>query len=658
MRRKSTEIPRPEVLARLLGVLGLVTAPLLPHLPPWLIAVCFAFGAWCYLITRRSLGAPPLWLRILLSTSLLLAVHTHYGTLLGRDAGAALLIAMLALKLLEIKAARDVYVTVFLGYFLIIIGFLFTQSLWTAAYMLVVVMLLTAVLNDLNRIRITAVTENLRLAAGLVLRALPLALVVFVLFPRISGPLWGLPKDAYAGMIGLDDQMAPGQISDLIQSDAVAFRASFDGPVPPARQRYWRGPILWETDGMRWQAGHLWSALLSSEPPPLVASGDAVRYTVTLEPHNRRWLYTLDLVAAAPPETRVAPDFLVLRAAPLRERLRYTATSYPDGVASRLNGLERQRALQLPAGGNLRARALALDWRQRFHDPAAIVQQALSMFRSEPFVYTLHPPLIDKEFVDRFLFTIRKGFCEHYAASFTFLMRAAGIPARVVTGYQGGELNPIGDYLVVRQRDAHAWSEVWLNGRGWTRVDPTAAVAPERIEHSIDNSLQPFGDAVRFQVPQLAWLAALWRETRFGWDALNNKWNQWVLSYGTERQANLLGWLKFGGLSWQSMAILLLTAVGAVVVGIVVLALKQERQTDDAIVRSYQNFCRKLARRGLRRWSYEGPGDFAERVAAQRPDLAGQVRDISKLYTRLRYGAYRAPVALHMLRRAVRRFRP
>jgi transglutaminase-like putative cysteine protease len=649
---------RPEVLIRMLAVLGLVVAPQLPRLPPWLVVVSLAFAAWCYFITRRSLKLPSLWLRILLSILLLMAVYAHYGTLLGRDVGAALLIAMLALKLMEIREARDIYVTVFLGYFLIIIGFLFSQSLWMAGYMLVVVTLLTSVLIDLNRTRLTAIGSNLRLAATLLLRALPLALVVFILFPRISGPLWGMPKDAYNGMIGLDEEMAPGLISDLIQSDAVAFRAGFDGPIPPPRQRYWRGPILWQTDGMAWRTGHPWSPVLRSDPPPLVASGDAVTYTVTLEPHNRRWLYALDLVGTAPPDTKIAPDFLLLRAAPLRERLRYTVTSYPDGVASRLSGLERQRALQLPARGDPQARALAQEWHRRYHDPATIVQQALQMFHNQPFIYTLHPPAIVGDFVDRFLFTTRKGFCEHYAASFTFLMRAAGIPARVVTGYQGGELNPIGNYLIVRQRDAHAWSEVWLDGHGWTRVDPTAAVAPERIDLSIDNRQQDIGDAVRFELPQAAWLAALWRETHFAWDALNNKWNQWVLSYGVERQADLLGWLSLGGLSWQNMAILLLAVVGAMLVGMVIFMLKRERQAEDAIVRTYQAFCRKLARRGLSRRSYEGPVDFARRVAAQRPDLAGQVHGIIKLYTALRYGAYQTPAALDMLRRAVRHFRP
>jgi len=649
---------RPEVLNRLLLVLGAVTAPLLPQLPPWLIAVAVAFGGWCYLITRQQLKAPPLWLRTMLSALLLLAVNAHYGTLLGRNAGAALLIAMLALKLMEIKTARDIYIVVFLGYFLIIIGFLFTQSPGMAVYMLGAVILLTAVLSDLNRIQPTAVAVNLRLAGALLLRALPLALLMFVLFPRIAGPLWGLPKDAYGAMSGLGDTMAPGQISRLSQSDAVAFRASFDGPIPPPSQRYWRGPILWETDGEGWQTGRLWEELASTQPPPFTRTGQAVTYTVTLEPHNRRWLYALDLIDGAPPAAKIAPDFLLLNGTPLRERRRYTVTSYPDGVASRLTPFERRRALQLPTVGNPRARALARGWRARYRYPAEVVQQALRMYREEPFVYTLQPPTIDRDFVDTFLFKTRKGFCEHYAASFSFLMRAAGIPARVVTGYQGGELNTVGNYLIVRQRDAHAWAEVWLDGVGWTRVDPTAAVAPERIELSIDNGLQPLGEAVRFKVPQAAWLRNLWQETLYGLDALNNKWNQWVLSYGPDRQAQLLGWLRLGGLSWQAGAVLLLAAAGGLALWIVVQLLKRERRPSDLSILAYQGFCRKLARRGLPRLAHEGPSAFAARVSARRPELAGQVHAITKLYVALRYSPHHTLAAIERLRRAVQRFQP
>jgi len=659
MKRQQVHRPfRKEVLTRLLPVLAVVLAPQLPRLPLWLIAVSAAFGGWCYLIARQRLRVPGMWLRILLSALLLMAVHAHYGTLLGRDAGAALLTAMLSLKLMEIKEPRDIYIVVFLGYFLIIIGFLFTQSPWMAAYMLIAVILLTAVLNDLNRTKVSSIAANLHLAGAMLLRALPLALVLFVLFPRITGPLWGLPNDAYGSMSGLGDEMAPGQISRLSQSDAVAFRVTFDGFMPPPQQRYWRGPVLWETDGNGWRTGRLWDNLSGKEQPSLARSGAAVTYTVTLEPHNQRWLYALDLIDAAPAAAKITPDFLLLSPAPLRDRLRYTVRSYPGGIASSLNALERQRALQLPAAGNTRARTLAQSWRDRYQNGAAVVQQALTMFRSEPFVYTLHPPRTGQDFVDTFLFETRKGFCEHYAASFTFLMRAAGIPARVVTGYQGGELNPIGNYLVVRQRDAHAWAEVWLEDRGWTRVDPTAAVAPERIELGIDSSLQPIGAAVRFDMPQTAWLGALWRETLYGLDALNNTWNQWVLSYGPERQAELLGWLSLGGLAWQGTALLLLAVLGTLLVWAAVQTLKRKDRPRDRAALAYQGFCHKLARCGLPRLAHEGPTAFAARVAARRPDLAGQAQAIAKLYTALRYSPRCPPAALVQLLRSVRRFHP
>jgi transglutaminase-like putative cysteine protease len=659
MSRPAVVLPyRSQVLTRLLLVLVIVIAPLLLRLPPWLIAVSASFGAWCYFITDHRLKPPAPWLRSLLAVLLLAAVHAHYGTLLGREAGAALLIAMLSLKLMEVKEVRDIYIVVFLGYFLIIIGFLFTQSPGMAAYMLVAVMLLTAVLNDLNRSQFTTPAANLRLAGALLLRALPLALLLFVLFPRISGPLWGLPKDAYSGMSGLDDEMTPGEISQLSQSDNIAFRASFDGPIPPPSQRYWRGPVLWETDGKGWRSGGLREESSGRDAPPFIKSGTAVDYTVTLEPHNRRWLYALDLVDSAPPSAKITSDFLMLNAAPVRERLRYSVSSYPEGIASQLSRFERQRALQLPAYGDPRARALARSWRFRYRDDAAIVQQALAMFRAEPFVYTLHPPLIGENFVDTFLFETRKGFCEHYAASFSFLMRAAGIPARVVTGYQGGEFNPLGNYLIVRQRDAHAWAEVWLDGRGWTRVDPTAAVAPERVEHSIDNGFQAQGEAVRFDLTQAAWLGALWREAGYGLDALNNKWNQWVLSYGPERQEELLGWLRLGKLHWQTVAALLLVAAGGIVMWIVLHLFKWERRGKDLAALAYHGFCRKLARRGLPRLAYEAPGTFAARISKRRPDLAAQTQTITTLYVALRYSPHQPPLALAHLQRAVRRFQP
>lgn len=647
-----------DALTRLLVVLALVVLPHALHLPAWLGVLVAALGAWRYAAARRGLRLPPTWLRLLLTVATLIAIHGRYGTLLGRDAGAALLVAMLGLKLLELREPRDVYVAVFLGYFLVVVQFLYTQAPYMVLYLLGVVALLTALLVDLNRQGGAPLRDTLRLAGVMLGWALPLALVLFVLFPRISGPLWGLPNDAYSGMSGLSNEMAPGRISELSLSDAVAFRVAFDGPVPPPAQRYWRGPVFALTDGEHWRAAPASEQAAHAAPPPYSRLGAPLAYTVTLEAHNRDWLFALELPATVPAFARIGDDFELRSTAPVRERLRYRMASYPDYRTAAPGDAERRRALQLPAAGNPRARALAAEWRARLGEPAAIVEAALALYRNEPFVYTLRPPRIDEDFVDGFLFGTRRGFCEHYAASFAFLMRAAGVPARVVTGYQGGELNPVGNYLVVRQRDAHAWTEVWLGDRGWVRVDPTAAVAPERIERGIDLALQDEAGAVRFAPRQADWLAQLWRGSRDTWDAFNNRWNQWVLAYGPERQRALLSGLGFGGVSWQGVAAVLMTAAGALLGFVVMLGLKAQRRATDVAARCYQAFCDKLARRGLARAAHEGPADYARRIGRARPELAHEVERISALYIALRYRTQAPERGLARLRREVRAFRP
>jgi len=644
---------RPDTLSRLLAVLALVVLPHMLHLPLWLSALITALGAWRYAAAHHRLRLPAGGVRILLTVLVLAAIHGQYGTLLGRDAGDALLIAMLGLKLLELRENRDVYVAVFLGYFLVVVQFLYTQAPFVAVYMLAIVVLLTAVLIDLNRQRAAPPRETLRLAGGMVLYALPLMLVAFVLFPRISGPLWGLPNDAYSGLSGLSNEMAPGEISHLSLSDAVAFRVAFEGAMPTPQQRYWRGPVFMQTDGGRWRGGD--EAVTA--PPSFTPLGPPLTYSVTLEPHNRPWLFALDLPAAVPPGARVSPAFQLEATQTVRERRRYRLTSYPDYRTTGMSERERRRALQLPAGGNPRARARAAEWRAQARSPDDIVQAALRMFRGENFVYTLSPPRIGDDFVDGFLFDTRKGFCEHYAGSFAFLMRAAGVPARVVTGYQGGEYNELGRYLIVRQRDAHAWAEVWLAGRGWVRVDPTAAVAPERIERGIDPALQREGTAVRF-TSQGEWLSALWRGGRHAWDAFNNRWNQWVLAYGPERQTDLLSWLSVGGLAWQSVAAGVLGIAGGLIVLLVMLGLKTRGRTIDRVHAAYQDYCVRLARRGLARAADEGPADYARRARRARPDLAGQIDAISDLYIALRYGKEPLQEELAALRRSVRAFHP
>ncbi len=642
-----------------------LTVALLPHtthLPLIVILFFAAFAAWRWFAAHRGWPLPGMPARTLLTAVALSGVFLSFGTVFGRDAGAALLVIMLGLKLLEVRRHRDAVIVVFLGYFLTVTMVLFSQELVTFTILAVALVLLTATLIELNHpapvatAGATALRPLIRHSGILLAQALPLMLIMFVLFPRLPAPLWNLPDDAWSGMTGLSDSMSPGSISALGQSDRVAFRVSFEGMPPAQEQLYWRGPVFWHTDGREWSPdGRDESIPLALEAPAFMPAGPSIAYTVTLEPHDRRWLFALEMPATAPEGSRHSADLLLLANRPVRQLTRYRVESHTGYRALRMTASERARALQLPAA-NPRARALGDQWRREGGGGEAIVQRALDHFGNEPFHYTLNPPLLPgRDPVDDFLFGTRHGFCEHYAAAFTVLMRAAGIPARVVTGYQGGELNPIGDYLIVRQRDAHAWAEIWLDGRGWVRIDPTAAVAPQRIERGSGESLLDERSAMRGGLER-GMLGQLWRQASFGWDTLNNRWNLWVLAYGPDNQLALLS--NLGLRSWLGMTLAMLAAV-AVLLLLIAFALLFRRSNDgDPAARLYERFCAKLARRGIRRAPAEGPVEFAIRARGQRPDLAAAIDSINRRYVAIRYGGIGTLQQLRRLRREIALFRP
>ena len=513
MTRMQHDLSERNIIALLLAAL-VVAAPLSLHLALWISLVFVLCCAWRTLATLRAWRLPGTVLRLALLILGLAGVLMEHGTVLGRDAGVALLMLMMSFKLLEMNTLRDAHVVIVLDYFLLLTHFLFSQSMFAAAYMVLGVVAVTAVLNKLNyETEPQRIGWYLRNAASVALQALPLMAIMFIMFPRFAGPIWTVPTDSSSGTTGLSQDMAPGRISNLAQSDAVAFRVSFDDAIPAPEYRYWRGPVLWYTDGERWSAARKESTrrLHQSAEVHYTGQDEPVTYNVTLEPHNQRSLFALDLPASRPKFAHMTSDYQLLTRKRVTQRLHYPMSSHIHYDTGRLSTVQRQRALQLPEG-NPRTRALARQWRARYNDDQRIVEQALRFFRERPFVYTLQPPpLSGGAQSDQFLFDTRRGFCEHYAASFTWLMRAAGIPTRVVTGYQGGEYNDMGDYFIVRQRDAHAWAEVWLKGQGWVRVDPTAAVAPQRIEMGIANSTQTDGEAIRFSAAKHHVLSRAWQ---------------------------------------------------------------------------------------------------------------------------------------------------
>lgn len=650
MTRKSRNPLLPlSTLVALLATLAMAAAPHMLRQPVWLTTLVVTCGVWRYLIARRGEQLPPAWLRTLLTIAAAVGIYGSYGGLLGRDPGSALLVAMTGLKLLEMRQRRDVNVLMYLGYFLIATQFLFDQSLPMIVYLALSSWAMTTLLIAAHQAHPTARPwQYIGRAGTMLLQALPVMLVLFVLFPRLSGPLWRLPDDAHGATTGLGDTMSPGTITQLSQSDAVAFRVEFDGATPAADQLYWRGPVLSAYDGRTWSRAA--AAVWQEEVAP---QGDQISYSVLLEPHNRRWLFALDAPLKAPPDARWGEGLSLEAANDVTERRRYSASSAMQyQLAADLRPAERARYLALPPAAHPKARALAMSWRDQGLSDVELLAAAARFFRSQPFVYTLMPPPLPGDSVDQFLFETRRGFCEHYAGALAALLRAAGVPTRIVTGYLGGEVNPLGDYMIVRQSDAHAWTEVWLDGAGWTRIDATGWIAPHRVERGLAGALPAYEP-----VPLLARSGGFLKALNLQWDAINNGWNRWVLGYGPALQQQVLSRVGLG--DWQRMATALAAALATVLSMVALVVLRDRRTPQDALSAEYARFCRKLARRGHTRMPSEGPDTYAHRVAQARPDLAKQVTEITALYIRLRYGppGDRQP-GRQELRRRVRAFSP
>lgn len=648
--------PRLATLSGLLVILILVVLPHLFHLAWWIIPTFFIMLLWRYLIFQQRGWSFSPTLQFSLALLVLLGIFLSYGTWFGRDAGIAFLVLLCGLKWLEMKSRRDAFLLVFLSYFLIITHFLYSQAIITVIYLGIVTWLITATLISLsdNNDKLLPI-QRLRLSATLLGQALPLMIVLFFLFPRLTGTLWSLPKDAYSGVTGLSDSISLGQVSKLSLSNDIAFRVKFHGKIPPLSSLYWRGPVLWWTNGRDWQSGVQYDNKLNNLD--LHPIGEAINYTVTLEPHNQRWLLALDLPAQAPPQGYLSMDYQVLANSLVHQRLIYQLSSYIHYRADILTPQQSHLGLSLPPGKHPRAQALAKQWLQQNPQPQAIVQRALQYFNQEAFVYTYTPPLLIADPIDEFLFKTRQGFCEHYAAAFTVLMRAAGIPARIVTGYLGGMVNPIGNYLIVRQRDAHAWSEIWLPNQGWVRVDPTAAIAPERIEAGIDSILPTQENLLGGFLTENSMVIQVWQNLRYRWDIINNTWNQGIVGYNSFRQQQLISQLGLENVGWRGMIILLLALTMTLLFLLAIwILLRPAMKINDPAQQIYQRFCRKLARRGLHRHLSEGPLTFATRVSTRRPDLAPAAHQIIALYLQTRYRSQLQTLA--QLRLAVQRFHP
>jgi len=656
-----------------------VQLPHLTHLPLWVGAL----GGSIVALRLLELHRPGSTLRARLLSPLALsglaalaaiAIRADYGYFIGRDPCVAFLSVLVAAKFAEVRRAGDATMLLCLAAFLLLTQYFYSQTILAALVTLPAVLALghaLAVLRD--PADPSPVGARLRLVAVLLAQGLPIAALLFLVFPRLPGPLWSLPEDSVATS-GLSDTMEPGSIAALSRSAEVAFRVEFDPAagggvggdeaIPPSRLRYWRGPVLDAFDGRRWSESGIANGSSEDAASGLASDtgdGERIDYIVMLQPHRQRWLFALERPSSLPrapersgadsrPLARVTADGRLIAEEPVTQVLRYRQSSVPGAT---LPSTERPHPVTLELGGNNpRSAALATRLRARAEDEWAYARSVLAHFNREPFRYTLTPQLLGDAPIDEFLFDTRAGFCEHYAAAFVTLMRAGGVPARVVTGYLGGEMN--GDYMIVRQSDAHAWAEAWVEG-AWRRFDPTGEVAPSRIETGLAAALP---DSVA--VPRLARTDSGWLKiVGLRWDAVNHAWQRFVVDFDDDSQAKLWRWLGLAEPALWQLAVAVLAGAGLWCLAVLGLPRRHGALTRAPVERAWARFGAALARRGIERAPSESPHEYVTRAASLLPRERARVERLGRTLVALRFARpdeETDPARLAGVRRELRAF--
>jgi transglutaminase-like putative cysteine protease len=661
------QIPRNALVWCIISLFAVV-APHAARLPVWVLGVYILAVVWRLQVHRGRWSFPGNTLKVALTVSSFIGIFSSYGTLIGLEPTVALLLTAFAFKLIELSQRKDAYVLLFLGYFVCLTEFLFSQDLLITVYSLFSVVLLTSALVALHQPgQHEFNARTLRVASVMLLQALPLMVVLFFLFPRI-GPLWTVPVTKHAGKTGMSDFMKPGDVASLSQSGDVAFRVKFEGDIPARSELYWRGLVFSKMEQGIWSSlGYYEVPLEEQRPGDVPTSGEALNYSIIMEPTRQNWLYSLRYARSRTPGVMQSADFRLFSPSPVEVEYMYRARSWTDAVIEpELSAWRRGTETRLPPAGNAETRQLARELRDSADSDEDFVDAVLTRFNREPYVYTLRPgALSGRDTIDQFMFRTRRGFCEHYASAFVFMMRAAGIPARVVAGYQGGETNPVNKTVIVHQFDAHAWAEVWLEGQGWVRADPTAAVAPQRIEMGLEQAVEAEGSFLASEPlsPVRYRNIPLLNQIRLRYDALTYRWQSWVVGFDSNRQMELLRGF-FGEISARSFITVFIGSWALVLIPVAIsLLYKRDTSPISPADKHYRIFCDRLAGLGLQRQCGEAPGAFARRAVGELPESSEELWQITSLYNELAYtdtpgGGQGADKLLDRFIQAVAGFKP
>ena len=641
---KDTAIPRLPLLW-LAAALLFTLPPMFGNLASW-VPFLFLFALLLkFWMEPRGYRLRSTVLKLILAAVTLGAIFLSYDTLKGIEPSVSLLAVLVSLKILEAHTAREFHVVVMMAWVLCLCAFLLSQDLAIALCLLVAFVLLIAALIQFHcGSSPGAFWLPLATTFKLLAQAAPVVVLLFLLFPRINTGFWLRIGDLHTARTGFSDRLSPGGIAALAKSTDIAFRAEFPGRrTGPPGPMYWRGLVMWQCEGMEWRAPYA-PTPISDSSRRYPASDKAIRQRITIPPHGARWMFALDRPFEIPSGAKLARGNYLYSVQPIRKTRRYEVLSSTEPIEKELDAYERRTALQLPASITPAVRELAASFAARNSEPRAIVNSALQFFRTQGFRYSLSPGEYNKDDLDEFLFHRRTGFCEHYAASFATLMRLAGIPARVVLGYLGGEYNDLGGFFLVRQADTHAWCEVWLAENGWTRIDPTAAVAPGRASQDLSSFLAGRVASGETATGRSAFFTQLVRlalvnQIRSIWEAFNYQWDTRVMGFDADVQDVLLtslGLTNRGPLPLVMQVLLVSAAVLIIYAGWMQL---RTRPRADRIQALYERFCQKLARIGVRRDPWEGPSDFAARAAQALPNESEPVQQISNMYIALRYSS-------------------
>jgi len=652
-------IPRRPLLW-LVAALLFTLPPMFGSLVSWVPCVFLIALAMKFWMEPRGYRLRLTTLKLMLAAAALFAIFASYGSLKGVEPPISLLVLLMSLKILEAHTAREFQVMVLMGWVLCLCGFFLSQDFVIALSILTAFALFVVALIQFHRGSSPgAFWPPLVTTCKILVQATPLIVLLFVLFPRINTGLRFDFRAAGSSSTGFSDHLSPGSVTALASSSETAFRADFpDSPATPPGSMYWRGAVMWHCDGMEWRAPYAAKSISRSarESP----KGGKIRQRITLAPHGARWMFALDRPFEVPAGAILARGNYLLSIQTIRKARRYEVVSSVSVDGKELTPDERREALEVPQSISSSVRELARSWATQNSNPRAIVNSALRFFQSG-FSYSLTPGEYGKNGLEQFLFHRRVGFCEHYAASFATLMRLAGVPARVVVGYLGGEYNDLGGFFVVRQADAHAWCEVWLPENGWTRVDPTTAVAPGRASVDLISFLERDSASSQVEARRGGFMMRLARSAlvinvRLAWETLSYEWDTRILAYDTDVQEVMLDSIGLANRGPSVLIIEIMIVVIALLVIYFAWMQLRTRSRGDRVKALYERFCQRAARLGVRRDPWEGPSDFSRRAALLLPNESERIREISDTYIALRYASQPAGMALHSFAKEVRAF--